>query len=342
MSHRHARVHDRSVILQRAPLLSVWQSLAVRALAVLLLVGIALAGHWVDRAGLKDNVDGEISFIDVVYFTAITVTTVGYGDIVPVTPQSRMFDTFVVTPIRIFVWLIFLGTAYNFILRNSWDKIRTRMMRDKLTGHMILCGFGAGGEFAARELIRSGTAPDQIVVVDPQADRVDLALSLGLIAIQGDATSNQTLDAANIACASSVLVSTSRDDAAALVVLSARQLNPHVVISASVRAQENEDLIHQAGATFILNPVRLGGQMLARSATARQAVEYMADLASADGRVMMRERVATQAEIGMRLNALSTGLGTRIVRGGQSIGFWEGDKTIIQPGDVLVEIVAQT
>lgn len=48
----------------------------------------------------------------------ITVTTVGYGDIVPVTTQARMFDTFVVTPVRLFVWIIFLGTAYDFLLKN--------------------------------------------------------------------------------------------------------------------------------------------------------------------------------------------------------------------------------
>ena len=96
-------------------------SLLLRVLLALGLIGVALAVHWLDRGGLRDNVDGEISFTDVLYFTMITVTTVGYGDIVPVTDRARMFDTFLVTPVRIFVWLIFLGTAYQFLLRNVWE-----------------------------------------------------------------------------------------------------------------------------------------------------------------------------------------------------------------------------
>ena len=89
--------------LQRPDALGPGASLALRALLVFALIGIALAGHWFDREGLRDNVDNQVSFIDVVYFTTITVATVGYGDIVPVTDQARMFDTFVVTPIRLFI-----------------------------------------------------------------------------------------------------------------------------------------------------------------------------------------------------------------------------------------------
>src|SRR3546814_16181191 len=59
---------------------------------LLALIGTAIAIHWFDRGGLVDQVDGHISFGDVLYFTMITITTVGYGDIVPVTPRARMFD----------------------------------------------------------------------------------------------------------------------------------------------------------------------------------------------------------------------------------------------------------
>lgn len=328
-------------ILRKRPLLSTWQSLAIRAAIVLFMMAIALAGHWIDRDGLRDNIDGHISFSDVLYFTAITVTTVGYGDIVPVTQQARMFDTFVVTPIRIFIWLVFLGTAYTFLLQHTWERVRTAMIRRKLSGHTIVCGFGAGGEFAVQELLRSGIPADQIVVIDPDGERIALAIELGVVGITGDATSNMTLTAANVEEAASVLVSTSRDDAAALVVLSARQLNPDVSISASVRAEENEDLLYQAGATFVLNPIRLGGHLLARSSADHNAVDYMADLASADGRVVLRERPARPADVGKRLRDLGDGLGVRLLRGDLRMGFWEAD-AIVQPGDVIIEIAALT
>src|SRR3546814_10218979 len=104
---------DERLALQRQAKLTPLGSLLLRATIVLALIGTAIAIHWFDRGGLVDQVDGHISFGDVLYFTMITITTVGYGDIVPVTPRARMFDTIAVTPIRLFVWLIFLGTAYD-------------------------------------------------------------------------------------------------------------------------------------------------------------------------------------------------------------------------------------
>ena len=91
-----------SAVFQRRSPLSVGQTLALRAGLALGLMAIALFGHWFARDGLRDNIDGSISFIDVLYFTTVTVTTVGYGDIVPVTPEARLFDALVVTPIRAF------------------------------------------------------------------------------------------------------------------------------------------------------------------------------------------------------------------------------------------------
>ena len=323
--------------LQRKPALNVWQALLVRGLMVLALVGVALVGHWIDRDGLRDNTDGRISFSDVVYFTTITVTTVGYGDIVPVSDQARMFDTFVVTPIRIFVWLIFLGTAYDFVLKRTFERMRTAMISKSLSGHTILCGFGAKGEFAARELLSGRHKANQLVVIDPDPDRVAMAVALDFNAIQGDATQNDTLKAARIDVAGAVLISTSKDDSAALVVLSARQLNPLVPISVTVRAQENEDLLYQAGATFVLNPVRIGGHLLARAGAHHHAVDYLADLASAEGGVLLRQRPAASTDFNKHLRDVGTGFGLRLLREGKRVA--DGPDCIVRPGDLIIEIV---
>ena len=326
-------------MLERASRLQVSQSLALRALLVAGLLGIALLGHWLDRDGLRDTVDGQISFLDIVYFTTVTVTTVGYGDIVPVTETARMFDTFVVTPIRLFVWLIFLGSAYSFVLQHNWQKIRTRIITRSLYDHFVICGFGSGGSAAVEELLREGVDPEDILVIDQDTSRVELAKASGVTTICGDATHNATLEAAMVAKARAVLVSTGRDDTAALVVLSARQLNPHVPISASVRATENEDLLRQAGARSVINPVSLGGHLLARSSTSANAVEYLRDLASAHGRVMIHERAARPEDVGLSLRDVTSGLGLRILRGKVEIGFWEEAAARIAAGDSLVEIV---
>ncbi|PLK27960.1 potassium transporter TrkA [Novosphingobium sp. TH158] len=328
---------DRFHPLRRRATLDPWQSLGLRVMLVLALMGMALAVHWFDRDGLKDNIDGHISFIDAIYFTTITITTVGYGDIVPISDQAKLFESFVVTPIRVFVWLIFLGTAYDFVFRNSIDRIRTAMIRNSLKDHTIICGYGAGGSFAARELVAGGVRPEQIVVVDPDPARIAAATAEGFSAIEGDATQNSVLKAARIETACAVLVSTSRDDATALVVLSARQLHPDVQISATARLEENEDLLAQAGANIVLNPVRMGGHMLARAAADRHAVDTLADLASADAGLLLHERRASASEVGKPLDAITTGRAIKLVRGEETLGFWQNP--VIAEGDRIVEVI---
>ena len=92
------------------------------ALAVGLILAVT-APQWLDRDGLRDNVhpDRPIGFIDVLYFTVVSLTTVGYGDITPVTDNARLINAVVMTPIRIFLWVLFLGTAYELtVLRLRW------------------------------------------------------------------------------------------------------------------------------------------------------------------------------------------------------------------------------
>lgn len=340
VARRRPLPKSREHLVLRAPeRLTPWQSLGVRAGLVLLLLGVALLGHWIDRHGLRDNIDGHITFLDVVYFTMITVTTVGYGDIVPVTPSARLFDTLVVTPVRIFVWLIFLGTAYSFVFRRTWERWRTQMIERNLSGHIIVCGFGNGGSATVAELLRKGCDARGIVVVDPDEERVEAAIECGVMAMRGDATRNATLDAAGVERAAAVIVSPGRDDTTALIVLTARKLAPGTRISASVRNAENEDIVHQAGADTVINPIDFGGHLLAQSISGGHAVDYLQDLATADGRVVIRERPVAADEIGRPLADIGTGLGVRILRGGAAHGFWEVAASRLQAGDVIIEVV---
>jgi voltage-gated potassium channel Kch len=201
-----------------------------------------------DREGLRDNIDGHISFIDLLYFTMITVTTVGYGDIVPVTNSARLFDTFVVTPIRLFVWLIFLGTAYDFLLRRTWYRWRMKVIQRRLTGHVVIAGYGTSGTEALRELQRRGCDPANIVVIDRDERALADAEQCGAVVLDGDATRDKTLEIAHVAQASTLMVSAGRDDTTILIVLTARRLSENVRISAVVRSDDNEPLARQAGA----------------------------------------------------------------------------------------------
>lgn len=317
-------------------------TLALRAAAVLLLIAIALGGHWFDRGGLKDNVDGDVSFVDVIYFTAITVTTVGYGDIVPVTERARLFDTFVVTPIRIFVWLIFLGSAYSFVIRQGWERWRMSFVQRALRDHCIVCGYGTTGTAAVAELIARGCAPETIVVVDERGERLRAAEALGVATVEGDATHNAVLAAAGVERARAIVVTPGRDDTAILILLSARRLAARIPASVSVREEENEPIAREAGADVIINSVNLGGQLLAGSTAGPHLADYVADLVTRGGRVELRERLVLPEEVGRDPMEMTHCRILRIYRGDAEIGFWQEGARRLQAGDLVIEIAPVT
>jgi voltage-gated potassium channel len=326
--------------LRRAVRVPVWGDLGIRLGLALFLIGIVIAIHWFDRDGLVDSVDGHVSFLDVVYFTMISVTTTGFGDITPVSDSARLVEAVIVTPIRFAVFFIFVGTAYNFIIKRSWEKFRMAHIQENLSGHIVVLGYGVSGSESVEELIQRGTDPANIVVVDPSEDRLSEAEKLGVNVMAADATRDSTLEDVRIASAANVLVSAGRDDTSILIVLTVRHLAPDVPISVVVRADDNELLARQAGANNVINPVRFTGLLLAGSANGAHIADYLSDLASVTGRVQLVEREVTAEECGKTIDAISSGgRGLRVYRGNQAFGYWEDECANLQPGDVLVEIV---
>jgi len=329
--------------LRRSIRVPVWADAGLRLLAALALVFIVVLIHWLDRDGLRDSLDGEVSFLDVVYFTMISITTTGFGDIAPVTPQARLVEAVIVTPIRIAVLFIFVGTAYNFLIKRSWENWRMARIQERLNDHIVVLGFGISGAQAVHELIDRGTDPSCIVVMDPSADRLAEAEELGCNVIEGDASRDDALKAVRIERARTILVSAGRDDTSILIVLTARHIAPKVPITVVVRAEDNEVLARQADADTVINPVRFTGLLLAGTAQGAQTADYLVDLASISGSVALVERPARPEEVGGSIDRLASGgRGLRILRGGKEIGFWEPAAQSIAAGDVIVEIVPTT
>jgi len=267
------------------------------------------------------------------------VTTVGYGDIVPISERARLIDAFLITPIRVFLWLIFLGTAAEFLLKRSWENWRMQRIQNTLRGHVVLAGFGRTGQNAMAELLSAGTAVGKIVVVDADEEAIEIAKRAGVATIRGDATRDEVQKAVHIERAASFIVSCGRDDTSILAVLTARQLAPGVRIAVAVRNADNEDLAQQAGANIVINPVGFAGLLLAASSHGEHLAECLRDLATARGDVRLRERQANAEEVGRSLKDVSDGRAVRIYRGAKVLSPWDPGPPEIQSGDKILELV---
>ena len=326
------------LVLRRKPTITGWFGLAWRLAAVAGLLAFLVLFHWLERDGLKDTHDGDVGFVDVLYFTMISATTTGYGDIVPVTDRTRIFDALIVTPVRILFLLIFIGSAYLFVARRSWERFLMKRIQRTLHGHTVVAGYGTKNSRAVKELIDLGTEPDQIIVIDADEDRLAHAKEIGCTVLKADATRDETLKAVHIERAKLLIISAGRDDTSILICLTARHLAPDLRISIAVNAEDNEIPARRAGADVVVNPLDFAGLLLATSHSGEHIAGYLADLASMKGKVQLVEREVTPEEIGTSLRDLPDALGLRIIRDGTPFGFWRPQVTKLQPGDIIMEV----
>jgi voltage-gated potassium channel len=327
--------------LRRRSKFGIRTQLAIRLAIMAALLALIIGFHWIERDSLKDTHDGSISLADIIYFTMISATTTGYGDVVPITEGARLFDALVVTPIRIIFILLLAGTAYSFFIKRLWDKYVMRRLQAGLNGHIIVAGFGSSGSEAVAELVARGSEPSSLVVIDCDEEALTLAHDYGCMVLQGDATRDATLQAVHTERARALLVTAGRDDTSILVCLTARHLAPDVPITVSVRASDNEVPARAAGATTVINPVSFAGLLMAGSAQGSGVADYLADLASAQGRVQLREREVAEGEIGRPLAEIDTGVGLRILREGSAISFEDPGSCTLRSGDRIIELTGE-
>jgi voltage-gated potassium channel len=314
---------------------SVQKTLVARSGIVVTLFLVVIAVFWFDRDGLRDQADGSVSFADVVYFTMVSVTTVGYGDIVPVTRQARLVDAVLVTPIRLFIWLIFIGTAYQLALQRLIEDFRMRRLQARLQDHVVVIGYGHSGRCAAAELVARGFDKGRILIVDLDHQRLEHAAEHGYVGILGDASREETLREAMLSSARALLICTDRDDTNVLITLTARHLSPDIRIVARVEEAENDKLLRQSGASSTVLPSRVGGILMADSVESPNLATYVMDLISAGGQAMLAEREPRPEEIGRRPQDIGRSLIVRVIRGAHTYSFWE-PAAKIEAGDKLI------
>ncbi len=209
-------------------------------------------------------VDGYPWF-DAFYMTVITVFTIGYSEIRPLSQAGRVFNVCLI----MFGGVMFLGAVGAFTqtlieleLNQYFGKRRVRNLVEQLKGHYIICGYGRVGRGAADELKNAGVP---FVVIDNSGDRVERAIKQGLVAVVGDCTRDETLRGAGIERAYG-LIATLRTDADNLfLILSARALNPNLHLTARVSEEEAEQKMRRAGADAVFAPYTITGARMAQA-----------------------------------------------------------------------------
>ncbi len=201
--------------------------------------------------------------LEAFYMTIITLSTVGFGEIRPLSSNGRLFT----------IALILLGAstvAYGFstlgeylLLADLPDRLwRRRTMRqvEKLENHVIICGYGRVGK-SAIDALTAGHYP--VVIIEREPERVESARNDGHLVLEGDASSDEILLQAGIKRAHGLIVATGDDSLNLFIVLSARALNPNLFIVTRTVNAENAPKMRRAGADRVVSPYRIGGRHMA-------------------------------------------------------------------------------
>ena len=212
---------------------------------------------------------------DAFYMTLITMTTVGYAEVHPLSHAGRVFNSFLMI---IGVSMIFVAigamtqTIVEMELGEKFSHRRNKRMIDKLDNHFIVCGYGRVGRGAAEELLR---AKVPFVITDLDPERVQRAMMAGMVAVTADATRDQTLREVGIMRARGLVAALSNDADNLFTILSAKGLNPDLYVATRAAEEGAEQKMRRAGADAVLAPYAITGHRLAQCLLRPHVVQFL-------------------------------------------------------------------
>jgi len=275
--------------------------IAIGIVIVTAIVVYAERGCYADRGNV-----GTLTPIDALYYSTVTLSTTGYGDIAPVCESARLVNVLVITPLRFLFLIVLIGTTVEYLTRTTSLNIRRRKWRRHVHDHTVIIGFGVKGRSAAQMLLDNGMDESQIVVVTPDHIGSGDAKRMGLVAITGDGRRDDVLEEAGVPLAKQVIVATNEDDTSVLVTLNVRRLAPHADIVASVREANNSSILRQSGADNVIPTAESAGRLMALSLVSPEAGELMEDLLDSKRGLEIVQRAITKQELGLSPHELNS------------------------------------
>ncbi len=316
---------------------SPWASLVRRVLFAIGLLFTAAMVVYLGRDGYHDNAGEDISFLDAFYYSTVSLSTTGYGDIAPVSPEARLANIIIITPLRLLFLIVLVGTTIGVLTERSRQTFKIQRWRRSVRNHTVVVGYGTKGRTAIHAMIADGVQPADVVVVDTDTVALEAAGNAGLVTVHGSATQSDVLRLASVQNAASVIVATNRDDTAVLVTLTARELNKAAKIVVAIREAENTHLLRQSGADSVVVSSETAGRLLGIATTTPTVVEIMEDLLTPEQGFAVAERDVEPSEIGGSPRHLSD-IVLGVVRNGELIRVGEPAVDAIEGGDKLLYI----
>lgn len=243
--------------------------------AVLLLLGVAVLG----TAGYV-VLEGW-TLLEAVYMTAITLTTVGFMEVRPLSPAARVFTILLlVGGVTVFFYLV--GAFGEFVVSGQLrDYLRSRRMTeeiDRLYNHYIVCGFGRVGRQVVADVEARG---GRCVIIELEGTEIERRHTV--LHLLGDATQDDVLKAAGIERAAGLVVSTGDDAANVFITLTAHALNPDLVIVARSNLPSTDQKLRSAGATHVISPYSIAGRRIATQLLFPSITAFLDELVHVSG-----------------------------------------------------------
>jgi len=250
--------------------------------ALVIIVSIGVIGY--------EIIEGW-SFIDALYMTVITLSTVGYGEVHHLSTAGRIFSIVLIIS-GVGAMLYTLTTIVQYILEGGFgDILGRRRMKEKIASlkrHVILCGYGKVGHEVARVFESEGTP---FIIVEIDQETVSKAVENGYLCIQGNATSDDVLKEAGIERARALVAALGSDADNLYITLSAKEIRPDLFIVARASTEESEPKLLRAGADRIMSPYRIGGRHMAMLTLRPLVVDFVDTTMLSRGRELVLENI---------------------------------------------------
>ncbi|TXD48706.1 potassium channel family protein [Polaribacter sp. IC073] len=303
------------------------------ALLVISIIAIGIIGYmWLSN----------YNFVDALYMTVITVTTVGFGELQPFSPEEKVFTIFLIlTSITIFGYAISSFSEY-LVSGKLFEYFKHRKVEKqigRLKGHTIVCGYGRNGKQA---IFKLGNYNKKFVVVEKKTEMTTVLDTQGILNIQGDATLDETLQKAGIEKAAFLITALPSDADNLFVVLTASQLNKDCVIISRAANESSYKKLKFAGASNVIMPDKLGGDHMASLVTTPDVIEFVDRLTIEGDTTANLEEVAVNDLPKKYINKTILDLDLRKRTGCTVIGFRNPNKEYIINPEAEIKLVADS